>query len=168
MERISAARRAYLKLLFLRLRVGLVQALGFQLLELLDGRVGRTGIALGFVGGFLDGAVGVIVAVAARFRLLTGLVRFHFLLFHNVAAAEMDFPIDLVGNDVVPIGEAGVEFLDFFLAVGDFLIVLVLFPLVFLFDAFALGIGPFRRLIRDFAGWIGFSVLIVLFTFRLR
>ena len=54
--------------------------------------------------------------------------------------AQADFTVHVVGNDVIPVGESGVEFFGVFFAGGEFCLVLVLFPLVFLFDLLALGL----------------------------
>ena len=53
---------------------------------------------------------------------------------------EVNLAINVVGDDVVPVGEAGVQFVDPLLAVGDLLLVLVLPPLVLLLDPGALGL----------------------------
>ena len=63
-----------------------------------------------------------------------------FLLLDDLVAGEVDLAVDLVRDDVVPVGEAGVELLDPLLAVGDLLVVLLLFALVLFLDALALGL----------------------------
>ena len=60
-------------------------------------------------------------------------------LLDDLVVAEVDLAVDVVGDDVVPVGEAGVELVDVLLAVGDLLIVFVLLPLVLLLDPLALG-----------------------------
>ena len=67
------------------------------------------------------------------------------LLLHNLVAAEVDLAIDVVGDDVVPVGEAGVQLGDLLLAVGNLLVVLLLLPLVLLLDPLALGLAAFCR-----------------------
>ena len=47
----------------------------------------------------------------------------------------MDLAVHVVGDHVVPVGEAVVEFLDVLLALGDLLFILLPLALVFLFDA---------------------------------
>jgi hypothetical protein len=71
---------------------------------------------------------------------LFGLVAF----LDDVRASEMDFLIDIFGDDVVPVGEAAVEFFDLVLRLFDFLVVLVLLALVVLEDALPFGVGRLR------------------------
>ena len=54
--------------------------------------------------------------------------------------------IHVVGDDVVPVGEEGVQLADPLLPVGDLLFVLLLFPLVLLLDPFAFGVLGLLRL----------------------
>ena len=61
-----------------------------------------------------------------------------FLLLDEVRAGEMDFAVNVVGDHVVPIGKAVVEFLDVLLAGGDLLVVFLLLPLIVFLDPLAL------------------------------
>ena len=103
--------------------------------------------------------VGLAVAVIVVVMIVDGRRRWSafsvgvllLLLLDDLVASEVDLAVHVVGDDVVPIGEAVVEFLDVLLALGDLLFVLLLLALVFLFDPLALGLEVgFRRLLL---GW---------------
>ena len=72
------------------------------------------------------------------------------LLPDQFVAAEMDLPIYLVGNDIIPIGEAGIEFGDPLLPIGDLLLVFVLLAFVILLDPGAFGSFGIFFCRRDF------------------
>ena len=78
--------------------------------------------------------------------------------------SQADFTIHIVGNNVVPIGESGVEFLGVFLAGGEFTLVLLLFTLVFLLDQLALGLDGWFFGGFFFGGLFTFIALLSLFT----
>ena len=73
-------------------------------------------------------------ACSSFFCLALGSFLGFLLLLEDLVAAEVNLVEHLVGDDVVPVGEAGVQFADPLLAVGDLLLVLLLLPLVVLLD----------------------------------
>ena len=81
---------------------------------------------------------------------LPGLGIFLFFLLDDLVVAQADLAVHIVGNDVIPVGKSGIEFLDVFFAGGEFFLVLFLFPFVFLFDPLPLGFD--RRLIDGLIG----------------
>ena len=78
------------------------------------------------------------------------------LVLTTSVLAEMDLVIDVVGDDVVPVGEALVELLDVLFAFFQLLFVLVLFAFVFPLDG-----GPFFVLGLFLFGGVFFFGLLV-------
>ena len=62
------------------------------------------------------------------------------LLLDDLFATHMDFAVHVVGDDVIPVGKAVVEFLDVLFALGDLPFILLALALIFLFDALRLAL----------------------------